>query len=192
MLKEKERTLNTDELFIGKRLHKRRTELQLTLRDLASMTDLTSSFLSQLERGLTNPSLKTLQKLTGALDVPLMYFMEEKAYQSPVVKADSRSKIDLDDSRVSYELLVPDLTGSMEALLGTITSDCENIIRKLPVETEEVIFVLEGKLVVGLKDEEYELLPGDSIRFNGSDLEKLCNDCETKTRWISVITPPVF
>ena len=192
MLKEKEQTLNTDELFIGKRLHKRRTELQLTLRDLASKTDLTSSFLSQLERGLTNPSLKTLQKLTVALDVPLMYFMEEKAYHSPVVKADSRSKIDLDDSRVTYELLVPDLTGSMEALLGTIATDCENIIRKLPVETEEVIFVLEGKLVVGLKDEEYELLPGDSIRFNGSDLEKLCNVSEIKTRWISVITPPVF
>jgi len=182
----------SDELFIGKRLHKRRAELQLTLRELAAKTDLTSSFLSQLERGLANPSLKTLQKLTAVLDVPLLYFMEEKSYQSPVVKADSRSKIELDDSSVSYELLVPDLTGSVEVITGTISTDCENIIRKLPVETEEIIFVLEGKLLVGLQDAEYELSPGDSIRFNGSELEQLCNASDGKTRWISIITPPVF
>ena len=184
--------MTSDELFIGKRLHKRRTELQLTLRELAAKTDLTSSFLSQLERGLANPSLKTLQKLTTVLDVPLLYFMEEKSYQSPVVKADSRSKIDLDDSRVSYELLVPDLTGSIEVLLGTISTDCENIVRKLPVETEEVLYVLEGQLLVGVNNEEYVLSPGDSIRVNGSELEKLCNASDEKTRWISIITPPVF
>ncbi len=41
----------SDNLLLGKRLNKRRTELNLSLRDLAEKTDLTASFLSQLERG---------------------------------------------------------------------------------------------------------------------------------------------
>lgn len=182
----------SDVLFLGSRLNKRRTELQLTLRELAEKTDLTASFLSQLERGLTNPSLKSLQKISDALAVPMLYFMEEKLNHSPVVKAGNRSKLDLDDARVSYELLVPDLTGSLEVILGTITSGCENIVRQLPVETEEVIFILEGGLMVGLRDQEYLLQPGDSIKFSGSELVKICCTGEMRTRWISIITPPVL
>ncbi|MCA2002182.1 MAG: XRE family transcriptional regulator [Chloroflexi bacterium] len=182
----------SDNLFLGKRLNKRRTELNLSLRDLAEKTDLTASFLSQLERGIVNSSLKSLQKIADALNVPLLYFLAENPSQSPVVRADSRSKLDLDDDRVSYELLTPDLTGKFEAVIGHIKSGCENIARPLNVETEEFIFVLEGSLTVGLKEREYILNEGDSIYFNGSDLVKLTSACETETRWISVITPPVF
>lgn len=182
----------SDVLFLGTRLHKRRSELQLTLRELAEKTDLTASFISQLERGLTNPSLNSLQRISDALNVPMLYFMEERINHSPVVKAGNRATLDLADDRVTYELLVPDLTGNLEVLLGTINSDCQNIVRKLPVETEEVIYVLEGELVIGLHEQEYRLNAGDSIRFNGSDLVKISCTGESRTRWISIITPPVF
>lgn len=182
----------SNNLFLGNRLHKRRNELQLTLRDLAEKTNLTPSFLSQLERGLANPSLSSLQRLSDALGVPLLYFIEGQPSQSPVVRAGSRSKLDLDDDRVSYELLTPDLTGSVEVLLGKMQSDCQNIVRKLSVETEETIFVLEGTLLVGLSENEYVLNAGDSIRFAGSELVKLCCSDGQLTRWISIITPPVF
>lgn len=178
--------------LLGRRLNKRRTELGLSLRDLADKTSLTASFLSQLERGVTNPSLKSLQKISDALGVPLLYFLSESPNQSPVVRSGKRSKLDLDDARVSYELLTPDLTGKLEALLGTIKSGCDNIVRPLSVETDEFIFVLEGSLTVGLKDQEYILNAGDSIYFNGRDLLKLTCASGGDTRWISVITPPVF
>lgn len=181
-----------DNLILGKRLNKRRTEMGLSLRDLAEKTSLTASFLSQLERGVTNPSLKSLQKISDTLGVPLLYFLAESPSQSPVVRAGHRSKLDLDDNRVSYEMLTPDLTGQLEALLGRIQTGCDNIVRQLSVETEEFIYVLEGSLTVTIKDEDYTLNPGDSITFSGRDLVKLaCADgCETS--WISVITPPVF
>lgn len=182
----------SDNSLLGKRLNKRRTELNLSLRGLAEKTDLTASFLSQLERGIVNSSLKSLQRIADALGVQLLYFLAENPSQSPVVHAGSRSKLHLDDERVSYELLTPDLTGKFEAIIGHIQSGCENIARPLSVETEEFIFVLEGSLTVGLKEREYILNEGDAIYFNGSSLVKLMSACETKTRWISVITPPVF
>jgi len=183
---------------IGKRIHRRRVSLGLSLRDLAEKTDLTASFLSQLERGLTNASLNSLQKISDALNVPMLYFLSETPSESPVVRASQRPAIDLDDERVSYELLTPDLTGQFEAVLGHIKNNSENIARRLSVETEEMIFVLEGSLSVKLIGGEYTLDPGDSIYFNGSQLIEIrcasesCARQGRGTRWISVITPPVF
>jgi len=177
---------------IGKRINRRRTSLGLSLRELAEKTDLTASFLSQLERGLTNASLTSLQKISDALNVPMMYFLSEPPAEMSVVRANKRPTIDLDDERVSYELLTPDLTGKFEAVLAQINYNSENITRRLGVETEELIFVLEGRLIVGLEDGRYTLEAGDSIYFHGSQLAEIRCGCECGTRWISVITPPVF
>ena len=177
---------------IGKRINRRRTSMGLSLRELADATGVTASFLSQLERGITNASLTSLQKISDALNVPMLYFLSEPRSESPVVRADKRPKIDLDDERVGYELLTPDLTGKFEAVIGRIQSSSENVVRRLSIETDEFIFILEGSLVVGLKDHNYFLKAGDSIYFHGSDLVSLRSDSDGETRWMSVITPPVF
>lgn len=188
----------TDTSEIGKRIHRRRASLGLSLRDLAGKTDLTASFLSQLERGVTNASLNSLQKISDALNVPMLHFLSEPPSESPVVRANKRPTIDLDDERVAYELLTPDLTGQFEAVLGRINCSSENIARRLSVETEELIFLLDGTLIVVLQRGRYTLEAGDSIYFNGSQLvEILCGGescaCQgSGASWISVITPPVF
>jgi len=182
----------TDSLLLGKRLKKRRAEMKLSLRALAEKTDLTASFLSQLERGITNSSLKSLQLIADALKVPLLYFLAEKSNVSPVVRAGQRSKLELDDSTISYELLSPSLAGKLEAMMRAIKPGGEVVARPLSVETEQLIFLLEGVLTVTLKDREYILNTGDSIYFNGNDLIKLTSSGDSQSRWISVITPPVF
>ncbi len=84
---------------------------------MAEKTNLTASFLSQLERGITSSSLKSLQRIADALNVPLLYFLSDKSNASPVVRAGSRSRLDLDGNMVSYELLSPDRNGKLEALM---------------------------------------------------------------------------
>jgi len=185
-------TATNQGMVLGDRIKKRRTELGFSLRDVAEMTGLTPSFLSQLERSVTNSSLRSLQKISDALNVPMLYFLSDDSERSPVVRAGNRSTLDLNDDRVVYELLSHGLSGKMEALMGHINCGVENIARPLSVETEEFIYVLEGVLVVGLKEQEYTLNAGDSIYFNGRDLVKLTCGAVGETRWISVITPLVF
>lgn len=178
---------------LGDKLRKRRKELNFTLRDLAKKTELTAAFLSQLENNKSAPSLKTLQRIADALCIPIMYFLGDTPSQSPLVRAQNRSHLEFDDHRVSYQLLVPDINRRMEAFIGELAEACgENIARRLSVETEEFIFVLEGSLRVGLGDTYYDLYEGDAIYFNGSQLTHISNNCKGTVRWISVITPPVF
>ena len=64
---------------IGQRIKQLRIKNGLTLEELASRTELSKGFLSQLERDLTSPSISTLSDITEALGLSLStFFLEEK------------------------------------------------------------------------------------------------------------------
>ena len=68
-----------------------------------------------------------------------------------------------------------------------------NVVRRLRKPTEELIFVIAGRMKVVLNEKEYLLDPGDSVYFNGFDLQELsCASTDQDVIWISVITPPIF
>jgi len=200
---------------IGLRIRARRKELGLTIRELARRTGLSASFISQVEHSKTKISLDSLRLISEHLDTSIPYFFSEPSPEfslaaatapcdddseqsqsmeySPVVRAGCRPRLYLPDSGVNYELLVKDLTRNMEPILGRLSPGTGNVARRLRKPTEEFVFVLAGKLLIGIDDKEYTLNPGDSIYFEEYNLQKLA--CASKNEdviWISVITPPVF
>ena len=207
--------ISEQEDIVGQRMKTRRKELGFTIRELARRTGLSASFISQVENRKTKVSLDSLRLIAEHLDTPIHYFFSEPPPEvsyaeaitpcdddtqpsqsleySPVVRAGCRPKLFLPDSGVNYELLVTYLTRDMEPFLGRLSPGTENVARRLRKPTEEFLFVLAGKLLVGLEENEYILNPGDSIYFEGYDLQKLACASETEdAAWISVITPPVF
>lgn len=55
----------------GRYLKAQRQISDLSLRELARMTNLSNAYISQLERGQHEPSLRVLRALAGALGIPL-------------------------------------------------------------------------------------------------------------------------
>jgi len=178
--------------MIGERIRIRRQELGMSLRDLAEKINLTASFLSQIERDLADPSIKSLRKIADALGVPILYFLAEAENPSPVVRKAERKKLLLPHARVAYELLTPDLNRKMEMFITHVNPALNNIAQPLVHPTEECIFVLEGRLVVELDDAEYNLEPGDSIYFEGTRLRGLRAAGDQEAVCVSAITPAIF
>lgn len=181
-----------ENVCIGQKIRKRRQDFNLSLRDLAKQTGLTASFISQVERGVTAPSLNSLRKIAEALEVPLPFFMQETSHQKRVVRHDARPHLDLEGHAVSYDMLTPDLSHKMEAVIGSLEPGTGNIMLRLKVPTEELILVLSGALKVVIEEEQYILNPGDSVYFEGQSLKEISCASAEKVTWISVITPPVF
>ena len=192
---------------VGERLRKRRKELRLTLKKVAESTQLTSSFLSQVENNKVNLSLNSLHLIADALDVPVTYFMAEenvevfdtanrveatRGHYNPVVNKDRRSKLVLPVSGVELELLVPSLGRKMVSFKGRLEPGMENVASRLREPTEEIIYVLTGTLLVDLEEGEYRVNSDESIYFEGQHLIRLVNVAEVETTWVSVITPAVF
>ncbi|MEI8131053.1 MAG: XRE family transcriptional regulator [Leptolinea sp.] len=188
---------------IGIRIHERRKELKLSLRDLGAQTQLTASFLSQLERGRSNASIDSIRKICSTLGITFFSLLSEDSLEtplekfavkpySPLVRSTERTKISFPNNQVSYELLTPSLSGKMEGFFGHLEPGKGNIARQLREPTEELIFLISGELTVELEDAEYILYQHDSIYFEGRKLQKLTNNSAEEAVWISVITPPVF
>ncbi len=177
---------------IGQRIKARRQELGLTLRELADKVGRTASFLSQIERGRSSPSIESLQRISNALDVPIFYFLLEPNDRSPVVRHDERVKLTVPGSNLAYQLLTPDLNRQLEAFLIEREPGEEKAVEPLRQYTEEFIYVLQGQLEVQLADEVYQLGPGDTIYFEGPMLRRVAARGDVTLRFISVITPPVF
>jgi len=56
----------------ARRLKALRIEKQMTQEDLAKAANLSTAFVSSLERGINGPSLETLESIAEALDVSVM------------------------------------------------------------------------------------------------------------------------
>ena len=177
---------------LGTRLKTRRKELNLSLRELAGQVDLTASFLSQVERDQSSPSIESLRKISDALDVPIFYFLAESVSKSPVVRHNQRLKLNRSNSRLMFELLTPDLNRQMEAFLYEQEPNGENFAGPLRQYTEQFIYVLQGRLEVQLGPAIYRLDSGDTIYFEGPLLRRLAAIGDQTLRVISVITPPVL
>lgn len=178
--------------MIGERIHARRKELDMSLRALAREVDLTASFLSQVERGQADPSIKSLRRIGEALKVPMLYFLAENGDPDPVVRRDQRKLLHMPESQVTYELLTPSVSRRMEMFVARVRPSDENIVHRLQHLTEECILVQEGTIRVTLDTGEFELGPGDSIYFENTSLGSLKAEGDSPALLVWAVTPPVF
>lgn len=183
-------------LLLGERIRARRKELGLSQGDLADRTGMTASFISQVERDVTSPSIDSLYKISHALDVPIFHFLLEPEARSPVVRHAERVRIAWPQtgSELTFQLLSPSTSQKLEAFMTEWEPDDTGDVHAYGFgnTTEEFIYVLEGQLEVHLDEDVYLLGPGDTIGFEGLRLRSMEPRGNQRVRFISVITPPVF
>jgi transcriptional regulator with XRE-family HTH domain len=177
---------------LGDRVRERRQQLGFSLRDLAERTELTASFLSQVERGVTSPSIESLRRIANALDVPVFHFFLEPDKESPVVRSNQRIRLTWPGSQIVFQLLTPKLNRKMEAFLTEREPGDQTPIARLGEQTEEFIYVLQGQVEIQLSETVYVLGPGDTIYFDGGMLQRIEPRGDQTARYLSVLTPPVF
>ncbi|WP_432661792.1 helix-turn-helix domain-containing protein [Wukongibacter baidiensis] len=181
-----------DDINIGKKIMEYRKAKNLSIRELAQLSKVTPSLLSQIERSLANPSINTLKNISKALEVQLFaFFMTSHDSEKLVVRANNRKKIIFPESKgIAYELLSPDLSGSIELAVFQLEKDGES--ESMEHKGEEVACVIEGKVEILLESERIILNTGDSIKIPAQVRHKWENPYENTCKVIFAITPPSF
>ncbi|WP_436371654.1 helix-turn-helix domain-containing protein [Cytobacillus sp. BC1816] len=180
-----------ENIDIGKKVEKFRKEKGYSSRELARIADITPSMLSQIERGIANPSIQTLKVLAKALDVPTFSFLlEETNTEDLVVRFNERKNMVVEN--ISYELLSPDFTGTLSTAIMNIPPATSSSEKLLEHKGEEVAYVLEGKIKVYLDEAEYILEAGDSVKIPAYMKHKWENNFDGKAAILFSVTPPSF
>ena len=93
---------------MGSKIREIRKNQNLTLKDIARMTDLTESLISQIENSKANPSLASLVAISRVLGVPIGAFFDSVASpDSPVVRRSDRPVVNTANG-ITYELINQD------------------------------------------------------------------------------------
>lgn len=178
---------------IGSKIRMLRKSKAMTITQLAGVTGLSTSLLSQIETGKTSPSIATLRKIAMALETSLVQFFEGDQSTDIVVRRGQRKYLGHEGSQVRYQLLSPDLNRAMEpVLLELEPGESEFEGPALTHRGEECMYVVEGRLKFELGGVLYVLDAGDSVYFDASMGHRIANGSDKKTVVIGVVTPPSF
>lgn len=174
---------------VGQRLRLLREERGISMRALARRSGLSANALSMIERGLTSPSVSTLNKLTSALEVPITAFFRQEPEREQVVfrKASERSRVPF--LRGLMEGLGGEsFAGHVEAFLLTLESGGSSGPHGMIHSGHELVFCLRGTLEYIINDQRYLLEPGDSLLFASQIMHRWRNPGNSVTNAIVVIS----
>lgn len=181
-------------LNIGERIADYRKQKAVSIKDLAEKAGVTSSLLSQIERGLANPSLNSLRAIAQALDVPITVFFQEPINGAAlVVKKSLRKKLILPDSDdVVYELLSSNANKQIEFALMNIKPGVKSVETPMAHTGEEAAIIFGGTIKLMIGGEEIILEDGDSVCIPPNTPHLWHNVGERDTIVIFAVSPPSF
>jgi transcriptional regulator with XRE-family HTH domain len=149
---------------LGKRIRETRARRKITLGDLTKDAGLTISFLSQVERGVTSPSLKSLRKIADALKVKVGSLLEDEQKEIVFIRKSKEEKTLKKRVKSSCQILASDMLNiNMKPLIFTIAAG-GRIEKELSSYTGEKFgMLLEGKLALYCDKQRFIMGKGDSI-----------------------------
>jgi transcriptional regulator with XRE-family HTH domain len=158
---------------MGASLRRARRGRGLTLRELSAKSGLSEPFLSRLERGQASTSIANLIRITGIIGIALGDLFDGGAAgpQPPgyvVTRAAQRhAPREIAATGYTYEPLVTGWDGQrVDAFV--LTFPIRNRADVMTAhEGEELVYVLQGRIVFQLGGEEIPLSVGDCIYFKG-------------------------
>jgi transcriptional regulator with XRE-family HTH domain len=203
----------SNETDVGELLRDRRRQQKMTLAQLAERAGVSASYVSQVERGVANPTLASLKTLAQALGFTVGSLLDGSPAANPgadppadpagangssgpdevsVLRAGQRRRVVYPGSNIANELLSPNLRKQMEVIWVEAPPNSGSGGHPHKHEGEECGVVIAGEMRFWVGDEEWVLHPRDAIYFPS----------HLPHRWLSVgtedlvaiwiITPPTF
>lgn len=201
---------------LGEKIREERRRRKLTLEILSQKTGLSKSFLSQIERGLAQPSVSSLKKIAQEFGISVVNLFNNEATSRnflpslpsgetrkhdrnscvqdvKVVRRNRRKTLTLPGSKITYDLITPDLNRQIEVLfLRFSPGDSSGDEPLIDPPGEKCCLVLKGSMDYRVGEEVYHLESGDSIYHPAHLPHSWKGTGNEPIEVIVVLTPPWF
>lgn len=177
---------------LGRAIRVRRKELDLTLNDVAQRSSLSMSLLSQVERGLVDPSLDSLRDIAHALETTPFSLLERGHVRSEVVRAGSGLRLSLPDADVEYELLSASSDGSFQVAKAELVAGGASMEVPQGHPGEELAMALRGTVIVEIGDDRVTLAEGDAVSYDPRIPHRVLAGDDGPATVLLVVSPPVL
>ncbi len=184
--------------FLGRQLRLRRKVRGLSLQDVAERSGVSIGQLSQIERGLSAPSLKSLGAVCRALDMPMGWLFDGPENASAdeadtIVRAKGRRTLNLGHKGMVKELLTPDAVPGIQMMRIVIQPGGSSGPEPYNNATgAKCGLVVAGRLGLEVEGRRFRLAPGDSFAFDATKMIRFWCDGDRACEVVWVVTPAVY
>lgn len=166
-IREMSENFVTEGESLGPRLRARRKAIGKTMQQVAEEANLTIGFISQIERGISTPSLASLYNVAKALDASVDMFVSKAPVRSHsvVTHAGQRPTFKVDGTSRYYEFLE---RGFADATLNACLSHVPagHASEMMSHEGEDFVYLVAGTMLYEVDGIAYELKAGDTLHFD--------------------------
>jgi len=179
---------------IARKLKAYRLANRMTLKQLANEAGCTDAYLSQLERGLANPSITILKKVASALRMKVVdFFIEPEIAENDVVMRErERVNINFKEGEAKIQMLVRNIRDKRMQPFYTTIEPGGGSKGSYSHIGEEFGIVLQGELEINLNGASYRLRKNESFYFSSQTPHSWGNPCKKRTVVIWVVSPPTW
>lgn len=163
-------TVDVELAAVGRNVSELRASKGLRLADLAELTGYTTSYLSQIERGVSIPSLTALATVAAALGVEMSTLLDHSTGPKVhITRSGEAPEIRLPPNNMHFRVVGthgPD---------GAYTALIQNVPDEPMVDRhfgERFVLVLEGELTISFGDNHHQLEPGDTIHYGAHETHR--------------------
>jgi transcriptional regulator with XRE-family HTH domain len=177
---------------VGRRLKELRRSRGLTLAQLAERTNLSVGSLSQLERGLVSPTIRTVYAVSTVLGVSPAWIIDPDSVKAqdpdgPYIVRSTRRKPFFNRNGVTKHMATPEVEARYTGFIVKLEPNGSSGDEQYTHAGEEIGLVLSGSLILEIEDNNYRVNTGDSFAFPSSRAHRFYNDTsmETVVFWIN-------
>lgn len=153
--------------IIAHNLKHLREERNLSQGQLAEMAGISKVVISQIEKGDSNPTINTIWKITGALNLPYTSLLEMETTKTIHVKKSDVSEL-VEDKYHIFSYYAKNSDRNFEVYQLEMESGCNHPSIGHSSKSYEYILLTQGKITVVVGDCEYNLKEEDAIFFDAS------------------------
>jgi len=177
---------------LGGTIRRLRQQRKLSLHSLASQAEMSVSMLSQIERGISSPSLKSLTKIRLALGVPISSLFESSGTKTNpgakyVRSLADRPNLDLGPTYLVKQLLSPSIAKDLQFMILTIPPGGGSGDMPYSSPGEKGGLMLEGSLRLFIGDDIVDVRNEQSFQFDSSIPHHFKNIGERTARVLWII-----
>jgi transcriptional regulator with XRE-family HTH domain len=183
--------------LIGEKIRSIRKSKNLTIVQMAEQINVTSGYISQIERDLISPSLAVLKRLAEALEVPLSaLFLEDGSQNVVTIQQNERTRVKFGNINAELEFITPvlnnnDKTNGIEAFLFKLKPKSWLSDDTVVLESKECIYVISGEIECHIGNNIYTVCKGDSICVPENSGHMIFNSSDEESEALCIISPGI-
>lgn len=174
-------------ILVSENIKRIRQEKNLSLGDLAKLSDVSKSMLAQIERGEGNPTLSTLWKIANGMQVSFNTLIAQPKLPYKVTKlAEIEPILDMNGELKNYSLF-SDIENNFSVYQIEVGKEISWISEAHLHGTAEFVIVIQGTLEIKLEEKTFILKKGENLWFKADVPHSYCNLDEGTTIFHNIL-----